>query len=141
MESESRSTECEKVAWEGMSLHDVDEFFMSPHALFKSDRAGYAPNFTGKTISLPSRQFEAVTFCASRKATLIAVFSTQLGERMVKPYLMAVENAFPLDSRVGVMRVQFEEHWAKMALIKYFLKSRYIRPQYTPEQQVYRMAC
>jgi hypothetical protein len=113
---------------------------MSPQALFRSDKANYAPNFTGRSISLSSREFEAVTFCAEREATVIAVFSTQMASRMCKPYLEAVENAFPSDPRVGVVRVQFEEHWLKMAIIKYFIKGRYLRPLYTPEQQVYLLA-
>src|ERR1700738_1701631 len=109
---------------------------MSPNALFKSDRAKYAPNFTGQTISSPTQHFEAVNFCANRKATLIAVFSTQMAYRMCKPYLDIIEGSFSSDSRGGVIRVQFEEHWAKMAIIKYYLKSRYLRPLYTPTQQV-----
>ena len=109
---------------------------MSPHALFKAERAKYAPNFTGWTISEPRKSFESVAFAAERKATLIALFSTQMASRMCKPYLEAIESAFPSNPSVGVVRVQFEEHWAKMAIINYFLKSKYIRPLYTPEQQV-----
>ena len=110
---------------------------MSPHALFKAERSKYAPNFSGMTISSKSKLFESVTFASSRKATLIAVFSTQMAYRMVKSYLEAVESTFPSNPSVGVVRVQFEENWVKMAIIKYYLKSRYLRPLYTPEQQVF----
>jgi ATP10 protein len=110
---------------------------MSPHALFKADRAKYSPNFVGQTISLENKQFDLVEFASTKKATLIAIFSTQMAYRMCKPYLDAVENTYPLHPSLGVVRVQFEENWAKMALIKYYLKSRYLRPRYTPEQQVY----
>jgi hypothetical protein len=109
---------------------------MSPHALFKADRAKYAPNFTGQTISSPSRNFESVLFARDRKATLIAIFSTQMAHRMCKPYIDAIESSFAGNSKVGVVRVQFEENWMKMALIKYYIKGSYLRPQYTPRQQV-----
>jgi hypothetical protein len=109
---------------------------MSPHALFKADKAKYAPNFSGQTITSPAKDFEAVTYCATRKATVFAIFSTQMAHRMCKPYLEAIEEAFPSDPRVGIVRVQFEEHWAKMAIIKYYLKSRYLQPMYSLDQQV-----
>ena len=109
---------------------------MSPHALFKADRAKYAPNFVGQTISSPSHHFESVKFAASKKATLICIFSTQVASRMCKPYLEAVESTFASRPSVGVVRVQFEENWMKWAVIKYHLVSRYLRPRYAPEQQV-----
>jgi hypothetical protein len=109
---------------------------MSPHALFKAERSKYAPNFTGYTIGSPSKYLESAVFASSRKATLIAVFSTQMASRMCKPYLDAIEAAFPSHPLVGVVRVQFEENWAKMAIIKYYLASRHLRPLYRPEQQV-----
>jgi len=108
---------------------------MSPHALFKGDKAGYIPNFRGTTISSPSKEFDTVVYAGSKKATLIALFSTQMAHRMCKPYLDAVKTAFPAHSDVGVVQVQFEENWMKWALIKYYIQS-YIRQQYTPEQQV-----
>ena len=110
---------------------------MSPHALFKADRAKYAPNFVGNTISSPSQHFESIKFAASKKATLISIFSTQMASRMCRPYLEAVESTFSSHPSVGVVRVQFEENWAKRALIKYYLISRYLRPRYDPEQQVW----
>ena len=55
---------------------------------------------------------------------------------MCKPYLEAVESTFASRPSVGVVRVQFEENWMKWAIIKYHLVSRYLRPRYTPEQQV-----
>jgi|SRR5277367_1304614 hypothetical protein len=110
---------------------------MSPHALFKADRAKYAPNFAGETISSPSQHFESVKFAASKKATLISIFSTQVASRMCKPYLEAVESTFTSNPSVGVVRVQFEESWMKWAIVKYYLVSHYLRPRYTPEQQVF----
>jgi hypothetical protein len=83
---------------------------MSPHALFKADRAKYAPNFVGQTISSPSHHFESVKFAASKKASLICIFSTQVASRMCKPYLEAVELTFASRPSVGVVRVQFEEN-------------------------------
>ena len=59
-----------------------------------------------------------------------------MASRMCKPYLEAVESTFTSHPSVGVVRVQFEENWAKRAIIKYHLVSRYLRPRYTPEQQV-----
>jgi len=109
---------------------------MSPHALFKADKAKYAPNFTGHSISPAGTRFESVVFAASRKATLISIFSTQMAYRMCKPYLEAIESAFPLNPSVGVVRVQFEENWAKMALLNYYIKSKVLQSRYTPEQQV-----
>jgi hypothetical protein len=109
---------------------------MSPHALFRSEKAKFAPNFMGKTISSPSQPFQSLQFAASKEATLIAIFSTQLASRMCKPYLEAVESTYGDNSKVGVVRVQFEENWAKMAIVKYYVASRYIAPQYTPQQQV-----
>jgi len=109
---------------------------MSPHSLFKADRSKYAPNFTGVTIASPGKRFESSSFAASRKATLIAIFSTQMAYRMCKPYLEAVESAFSSNPAVGVVRIQFEDNWMKMALVKYYLKSKYLRVMYTPEQQV-----
>jgi hypothetical protein len=110
---------------------------MSPHALFKVKYAKFAPNFVGKSISVPEKHFESVTFAAARKATVIAFFSTDLGYSMVKPYLEAVEEAYPSNPSVGVVRIQHEEHWVKWLLVNYYLKSRYLRPLYTPEQQVF----
>lgn len=110
---------------------------MSPHALFKATKAKYAPNFTGQTISSPSHKFEAISFAAERKATLIAIFSTQMAHRMCKPYLEAIESSFSSNPDVGVIRVQFEENWMKMALIKYYIKNYYLRPLYTPQQQAF----
>jgi hypothetical protein len=75
-------------------------------------------------------------FAAERKATLVGLFSTQMAYRMCRPYLEAVESAFPSDPSVGVVRVQFEENWAKMMLLRYYIMSRYLRPLYTPEQLV-----
>jgi ATP10 protein len=112
---------------------------MSPHAFFKADRAKYAPNFSGMTIGPSIRPFESAVYAASKKATLLGFFSTQMAARMVKSYLEAVEKAFPSDPSVGVVRVQFEENWAKYALIRYYIMSRYLRPLYTPEQQVFRV--
>lgn len=109
---------------------------MSPHALFKSDKAKYAPNFTGQSIAPEGEAFESVTFAADRKATVVGLFSTQMAYRMCRPYLEAVESSFPSDPSVGVVRVQFEENWAKMMLLQNYIKSRYLRPLYTPEQQV-----
>ena len=109
---------------------------MSPHALFKSDKAKYAPNFMGQSISPLGEIFESVTFAADRKATLVGIFSTQMAYRMCRPYMEAIESSFPSNPLVGVVRVQFEENWAKMMLLQYYIKSRYLRPQYTPEQQV-----
>jgi len=109
---------------------------MSPHALFRSDKAKYAPNFTGQSIAPEGEAFESVTFAAERKATIVGLFSTQMAYRMCRPYLEAVESAFPLDPLVGVVRVQFEENWAKMMLLQYYIKSRFLRPLYTSEQQV-----
>jgi hypothetical protein len=112
------------------------QFFMSPHTLFKEDQAKYAPNFTGRSISPEASHFESVLFAAGRKATLIAIFSTQMAYRMCKPYLEAVEGAFPSRPEVGVVRIQFEENWAKMALLQYYIKAKVLQPLYTPEQQV-----
>jgi hypothetical protein len=109
---------------------------MSPPALFKAERSKYAPNFTGTTISSPSKYFESMIFASQRKATLIAVFSTQMAFRMCKNYLEPIESTFKSNPAFGIVRVQFEENWMKMAIIKYYLKSRYVRPLYTPEQQV-----
>jgi len=109
---------------------------MSPHALFRSDKAKYAPNFTGKSIAPGGHLVETVTYAAERKATLLGLFSTQISYRMCRPYLEAIESAFPSNPSVGVVRVQFEEDWAKRMLLQYYIKSRYLRPQYTPEQQV-----
>ena len=109
---------------------------MSPHALFNPENAKYAPNFTGYSISPAGQYFESVTFASHRKATLISVFSTQMAYRMCKPYLEAIEGAFPSHPGVGVVRVQFETNWAKMALLKYYIKSNVLRKMYTPEQQV-----
>jgi hypothetical protein len=114
---------------------------MSPHAIFKADKSKYAPNFTGITISSPTQHFESISFAAEKKATLVALFSTQMAYRMCKPYLEVVESTFPSDPDVGVIRVQFEENWMKWAIIKYFLRSSTLRPQYTPEQQVYPLVC
>ena len=109
---------------------------MSPHTLFKAERSKYAPNFTGTTISSPTQHFESMIFAAGRKATLIAIFSTQMASRMCKAYLQPIEEAFQSNPNFGIIRVQFEENWAKMAIIKYYLKSRYLRPLYTRQQQV-----
>jgi len=109
---------------------------MSPHALFQSDKAKYAPNFTGQDISPVGPHFESVVFAAARKATLMGIFSTQMAYRMCKPYLEAIEDAFPSHPDVGVVRVQFEENWAKMALLQYYIKSKVLQQKYTPEQQV-----
>jgi len=112
---------------------------MSPHAFFRADRAKYAPNFSGMTIGPSIIPFESAVYAGSKKATLVGFFSTQMAARMVKPYLEAVENAFPSDPSVGVVRVQFEDNWAKYALIRYYIMSRHLRPQYTPKQQVFRV--
>ena len=109
---------------------------MSPHALFKAERSKFAPNFIGTTISSPTKHFELMTFASQRKATIIAVFSTQMASRMCKSYLESIESEFKMNPAFGIVRVQFEENWMKMAIIKYYLKSRYLRPLYTPEQQV-----
>ena len=114
---------------------------MSPHAIFKADKSKYAPNFTGITISSPTQYFQSVSFTAGKKATLLAIFSTQMAYRMCKPYLETVESMFPSDPDVGVIRVQFEENWMKWAIIKYFLRSSTLRPQYTPVQQVSLLIC
>jgi hypothetical protein len=112
---------------------------MSPHALFKSDKAKYAPNFTGQSIAPGggAKVFESATFAAERKATVIGLFSTQMAYRMCRPYLERIESAFPSNPSVGVVRVQFEENWAKMMLLEYYIKSQHLRPLYTPEQQVF----
>ena len=109
---------------------------MSPHAIFKAKHSKYAPNLTGLSIAQPSKPFESVTFAASKQATLIAFFSTQMAHMMCKPYLEAVEKAFPSHPSLGIVRIQHETHWAKMALVKYLFVKKYIRPLYTPEQQV-----
>jgi hypothetical protein len=111
--------------------------FMSPNAIFKAEYAKYAPNFVGRTITAPSKHFESVTFASSKNATIIALFSTQMGFTMCEPYLDAAESTFASDPSFGVIRVQFEEHWAKRALIKHYVISHHIRPLYTPEQQVF----
>src|SRR5271170_5347431 len=107
---------------------------MSPHAIFKAEKSKYAPNFAG--LSLINKPFESVGFVSSRKATLIAIFSTQMAMRMCKPYLETVETAFPSNPSVGTIRLQFEENWMKWAIIRYYLKSKYLAPLYAPQQQV-----
>jgi ATP10 protein len=114
----------------------LTKFFMSPHALFKAEKAKYAPNFVGQSISSTSKRFELATFAATRKAALIGIYSTQMAHRMCKPYLEAVESTFAANPAVGVVRFQFEDHWAKMALLKYYIKPKVFQKQYTPEQQV-----
>ena len=109
---------------------------MSPHILFKEDQAKYAPNFSGRDISPAGKNFESAAFAASRKATLISIFSTQMAYRMCKPYLEAVEDAYSSHPDVGVVRIQFEDNWMKMALLQYYIKSKVLQPRYSPQQQV-----
>jgi|SRR5579871_3271395 len=112
---------------------------MSPHALFRADKAKYAPNFIGQSIVPGAGRFESVIFAAERKASLVALFSTQMAYRMCKPYIEAIETTFPSNPDVGVVRVQFEENWAKRAILQYYIVSKVLRPMYTPEQQVWSM--
>ena len=76
---------------------------MSPHALFRSDKAKYAPNFTGKSIAPGGQLVETVTYAAERKATLLGLFSTQISYRMCRPYLEAIESGLGKEDVTAIL--------------------------------------